>query len=149
MAKQGDGLIINTTSSLGFLPELPVALPYITTKAGVIGLSEGLYLYCKPLGIRVMTLAPDITKTNFHLSGRITGISPEDAMSMLPLAAEQLPEDVSRALFDAIDDGRFLACNVPDVDRYLREKAEEGLQPAYRIFPELEEPVGAFVRKTI
>lgn len=149
MAAQRDGLIVNTSSSLALFPEMPVALPYITTKAASIGFSQGLFLYCKPLGIRVMALVPDITKTNFHYSARVTNVSEEQAMSMLPLNDEQPPEAVRDAFFAALAEGRFLACNVPDLDRHLIEIAQDGLQPAYRAYPSLEQPIDAFVRSTI
>jgi NAD(P)-dependent dehydrogenase (short-subunit alcohol dehydrogenase family) len=149
MAAQRDGLIVNTSSSLALFPEMPVALPYITTKAASIGFSQGLFLYCKPLGIRVMALVPDITKTNFHYSARITNVTEAQAMSMLPLNDEQPPEAVRDAFFAAVAEGRFMACNVPDVEQHLIASAQDGLQPAYRAYPSLEQPIGAFVRSTM
>lgn len=141
MARRRSGLIINTSSSLGLFPEIPFSLPYITTKAGVIGLSEALGLYCRPLGIRVMALVPDITKTQFHYSGRKTGISPEKTKGMLPLSQEQLPSDVIDALMASIDKGQFIACNVPDFDDLLVRKAADRGEPAYRVYAQVENRV--------
>lgn len=138
MTKQGEGLIINTASGLGVFTEVPFVLPYITTKAGVIGLSEALALYCKRLGIRVMTLLPDITKTGFHYSGRMTGLDGAKMAQMLPLHQEQLPSDVVRALMSAIDEGRFLACNIPNYEQLLLDKARELYEPAFRVYPTIE-----------
>lgn len=141
MTAQGSGLIVNTSSSLGLFPEVPFVLPYITTKAGVIGLSEALALYCEPLGIRVMTLVPDITKTNFHYSGRITGLDGEKMAKLLPLSQEQLPVDVSNALFAAIDDGRFMASNIPDLELHLEHKASALYRPDYRLYPQIRDNI--------
>ena len=145
MAERGDGLIINTSSSLGLFPEVPFALPYITTKAGVIGLSEALALYCKPLGIRVMVLSPDITKTEFHYSGRKTGLDPSKAKGLLPLSQEQMPSDVADALFAAIDNGHFLACNVPDLEQLLQAKAADRNEPRYRVYSQVAAAVDDMV----
>lgn len=141
MVERRSGLIINTSSSLGLFPEVPFSLPYIATKAGVIGLSEALALYCRPLGIRVIALVPDITKTQFHYSGRKTGIDPEKTKGMLPLSQEQLPSDVIDALMAAIDKGKFIACNVPDFDGLLVRKAADRGEPAYRAYAQVERRV--------
>lgn len=139
MTERGSGLIVNTASGLGLFPEVPFVLPYITTKAGVVGLSEALALYCEPLGIRVMTLLPDITKTNFHYSGRITGLNAEKMAKLLPLSQEQLPVTVSDALFEAIEQGRFAASNIPDFDRQLIDKAQSHYRPDFRLYPQIRD----------
>ena len=141
MAKRRSGLIINTSSGLGLFPEVPFSLPYITTKAGVIGLSEALALYCRPLGIRVMVLLPDITKTQFHYSGRKTGIGPEKTKGMLPLSQEQLPSDVVDTLLASIEKNQFIACNIPDFEALLVRKAAERGEPAYRVYDQVERRV--------
>ncbi len=143
MTGQRSGLIINTSSGLGLFPEVPFVLPYIATKAGVIGLSEALSLYCAPLGIRVMTLLPDITKTNFHYSGRITGLDAQKMAKLLPLSQEQLPVDVSNALFAAIEKGQFLASNIPDFEAQLIAKAQARYEPDFRIYPQIRENLTA------
>ena len=53
MMTRRSGLIINTSSSLGLFPEVPIALPYITTKAGIIALSEALALQCRYVGVGI------------------------------------------------------------------------------------------------
>lgn len=137
MTARRSGLIINTCSSLGLFPEVPIALPYITTKAGIIGLSEALALSCKHVGIRVMTLAPDITDTAFHFAGRMTGMNVADAANAIPLSLQQPASAVSDALFAAIDEGRFLATNVPDYARLLRERADALYEPELRAYKQL------------
>jgi NAD(P)-dependent dehydrogenase (short-subunit alcohol dehydrogenase family) len=137
MLKRKSGVIINTSSSLGLMPEVPFALPYITTKAGIIGMSEALSLYCQPFDVRVITLVPDITETGFHFAGRMTGLDPAMAASALPLSLQQPPKAVSDALFAAIDEGRFLATNMPEAAALLRAKADELYAPRLRAYPQL------------
>ena len=143
MTARKSGLIVNTSSGLGLFPEVPFVLPYIATKAGVIGLSEALALYCQPLGIRVMLLLPDITKTNFHYSGRLTGLDPVKMGQLLPLSQEQMPVDVSNALFEAIGKGKFIACNIPDFEKQLIAKAEARYEPDFRIYPQIRDNLAA------
>ncbi|WP_232494849.1 SDR family NAD(P)-dependent oxidoreductase [Novosphingobium kaempferiae] len=146
MSKQGSGLIINTASSLGLFPEQPFALPYTTTKAGVIGLTEALALYCRPMGIRAMALVPDITRTSFHTSGRMTALDDDQLKGLLPLDQEQLPTDVCQALFEAIDGNAFIASNVPNWKKLLRDKAEDELMPKFRAYPGVANAVEEFAR---
>lgn len=141
MVERRSGLIINTSSGLGIFPEVPFALPYITTKAGVIGLSEALALYCQPLGIRVMALLPDITKTQFHYSGRKTGLDPSKTKSLLPLSQEQLPIDVVNTLLDSIEKEQFIACNIPDFEQFLLQKAQERNEPDFRVYSQVRDAV--------
>ena len=149
MVERRSGLIINTSSGLGLFPEVPFALPYITTKAGVIGLSEALALYCQPLGIRVMALLPDITKTQFHYSGRKTGLDPSKTKSLLPLSQEQLPVDVVNALIESIEKEQFLACNIPDFDQFLLRKAQERNEPDFRVYSQVRNAVSEVVLSTV
>jgi len=146
MLARGSGLVINTSSSLGLFPEVPIALPYIATKAGIVGMSEALFLSCAPAGVRVMVLAPDITETNFHFAGRMTGIDPAVAAAALPLSLQQPPKAVSDALFSAIEDGRFLATNVNDVARLLRERADALYEPKLRAYPQLAPAIAAMAK---
>lgn len=141
MADRRSGLIINTSSSLALFPEAPLLLPYICSKAGILGLTEALSLMCTPLGIRVMVLAPHITETNFLFSARLSGIGPEQAMQILPLSELQPPEAVADALFSAIQAGEFLATNAPHADSLLLDRASDRLEPKVRSCPSLAAPI--------
>jgi NAD(P)-dependent dehydrogenase (short-subunit alcohol dehydrogenase family) len=137
MLKSGS-VICNTASSLGLFPEVSVALPYIASKGGIIAMSEALFLQMRPRGIRVMVLAPDITLTAFHFSGRATGIDPIVAGAALPLERQQHPSAVAEAFMSALQSGAFMACNVPNLRAHLVAKAEGIFTPEYRAYPELE-----------
>ncbi|MEW2483399.1 SDR family NAD(P)-dependent oxidoreductase [Mycobacterium sp. NPDC049093] len=141
MADRRSGLIINTSSSLALFPEAPLLLPYICSKAGILGFTEALSLMCTPLGIRVMVLAPHITETNFLFSARLSGIEPEQAMQILPLSEVQPPEAVADALFRAIAAGEFLATNAPDADSLLLDRAADRFEPKVRSCASLADPI--------
>ncbi len=138
MKERGSGLVINTGTGLALFPEVPIAAPYIGTKAAAVSLSEAMHIAGAPHGVRFMTLIPDITKTNFHFSGRMTGIDIAAAADAIPLSMEQPPSAVADALFVAIDEGRFMASNVPDLARLLREKAADMYEPKLRAAPQLD-----------
>jgi NAD(P)-dependent dehydrogenase (short-subunit alcohol dehydrogenase family) len=57
MRKQGDGLIINTSSGLGRF-SAPFMTVYNSTKFAVEGLTEGLHYEVRPLGVDVVMIQP-------------------------------------------------------------------------------------------
>lgn len=139
MTEQRSGLIVNTSSSLALFPEIPFVIPYISSKAAVLGLTEALALYCEPLGIQVMALVPDMTETNFHRSNRITGLDDDKLRKLLPMSQIQSPADVANAFFDAAEKGLFMACNVPNLEAELLKKARARYQPDFRVFPQIRD----------
>lgn len=65
LRKQGPGHIINISSLFGYQAAIPGFGLYGSTKFAVEGISEGLALEVKPLGIHVTTAAPGLFRTNF------------------------------------------------------------------------------------
>jgi NAD(P)-dependent dehydrogenase (short-subunit alcohol dehydrogenase family) len=65
MRSQHSGHIINIASFLGYLASLPGLGLYSSTKFAVEGISEGLALEVKPLGINVTSAAPGLFSTDF------------------------------------------------------------------------------------
>ncbi|ANQ75886.1 MULTISPECIES: SDR family NAD(P)-dependent oxidoreductase [Rhodococcus] len=57
MRGQGHGRIVNTTSALGVFGA-PDSVPYVTAKAGVVGLTKAASLDNRDLDIRINALAP-------------------------------------------------------------------------------------------
>ena len=64
MLARGSGHIVNTASAAGLFPYAYDRLPYASSKAAVVILSEGLSLYCKPKGVGVTVLCPGPVRTN-------------------------------------------------------------------------------------
>jgi NAD(P)-dependent dehydrogenase (short-subunit alcohol dehydrogenase family) len=65
MRKQQSGHIINISSLFAYTASYPGFGIYGSTKFAVEGISEGLALEVKPLGIHVTSAAPGIFRTNF------------------------------------------------------------------------------------
>jgi NAD(P)-dependent dehydrogenase (short-subunit alcohol dehydrogenase family) len=76
MLSRGAGHVVFTTSSLAPLaghPHAAAAVPYITSKAAVVGLAQSVERYLAPHGIGVTLFAPDYTATAFPGSVRRVG----------------------------------------------------------------------------
>lgn len=63
MLKRGSGHIVNIASGAGIFGSVE-PLPYITSKFGVVGLTEALYARLKRFGINVSVIAPTYIKTD-------------------------------------------------------------------------------------
>ncbi len=72
MRRQGKGLIVNTSSVLGFLPAPFMGL-YASSKHALEGLSESLDHEVRGFGVRVVLVQPNFTKTEF--GGHATSVS--------------------------------------------------------------------------
>ena len=64
------GHIVNTASMAGMVNSRQGFAPYPGTKHAVVGMSEGLAMEVKPLGIGVSILCPGIVRTNILESAR-------------------------------------------------------------------------------
>jgi NAD(P)-dependent dehydrogenase (short-subunit alcohol dehydrogenase family) len=75
--KRGSGYITNVSSiqAMGYGME-DLNIPYTTTKAGIIGFTEGISSYLRPRGIKVSILIPGGVYTNIGGTSRFIG-SPE------------------------------------------------------------------------
>ncbi|PWK06646.1 SDR family oxidoreductase [Tumebacillus permanentifrigoris] len=71
MKRHGGGQIVNIAALLGLESEAH-ASAYCASKWGVMGLSEALHLEGRPFGIRVATVAPGPTQTEFAGSSSST-----------------------------------------------------------------------------
>ncbi len=96
MIERRRGGIINVSSTASFQP-LPYTTTYSATKAFVTSFSMGLAEELKPYGIRVVTLCPGGTATNFFVAGNY-------GVRNIP-GGMQAPEDVAREALDALDRG--------------------------------------------
>ncbi len=76
--KRGSGYIVNVSSiqALIYTAEM-LGIPYITTKAGIIGLTESLYGYLGQSGIRVSCLVPGGVRTNISENSKYVGTEEE------------------------------------------------------------------------
>jgi short-subunit dehydrogenase len=63
MLAKGSGHIVNISSGAGIFGS-PEPLPYVTTKFGVVGLSEALFGSLNGMGINVSVICPWVIATN-------------------------------------------------------------------------------------
>jgi len=75
MRKQGEGLIINTSSGLGRF-SAPFMTVYNSTKFAVEGLTEGLHYEVRPLGVDVVMIQPGAFPT--EIFGKTTNGSDQE-----------------------------------------------------------------------
>jgi short-subunit dehydrogenase len=65
MKERRNGLIVNVSSVAAFFP-MPEGSTYAATKRYLNTFSESLYLELRPYGIKVQSLCPGMTRTDFH-----------------------------------------------------------------------------------
>jgi len=94
MIARRQGAIINVSSTASFQP-MPYSAVYAATKAFVTAFSLGLAEELQPYGVRVTTLCPGVTATNFFVAG---GYGTRRAPGGF-----QAPEEVVSAALKALD----------------------------------------------
>jgi NAD(P)-dependent dehydrogenase (short-subunit alcohol dehydrogenase family) len=119
--ERGKGHILNTSSIAGLMAYAWDAIPYITSKFGVYGFTEGLYTYLKPQGIGVSVLCPGSVLTNFAEMIRVSGADPSwvhDAMGIRTVD----PALIGPIVADAIAEDRFLILTHSETADELAER---------------------------
>ncbi len=117
MKKQGNGKIINTSSSTVLLG-IPLLLAYATSKSAIIGMTRCLSAELGAFGIRVNTICPGLTMTeaSTEMLGQPPGLA-EFVAEMCALGRNQQPEDlVGTAVFLASDDSDYVTGQLINVD---------------------------------
>lgn len=130
MLAAGAGQLVFTTSSLALLsghPHSRSAVPYITSKAAIIGLAQSVHEYVAPHGIGVTLFAPDYTDTSFPRTARRVG-TPVSAGRDIPYPP-QTPQQAADVLFAALEAGDFLASATPGFADLLASQAAARLDP--------------------
>lgn len=96
MRAQGQGVIINVASLAGFQPT-PYLAVYGATKAFLLSFSEALAGECLGTGIRILTVCPGATQTDFFRAAGLEGV--ETLQGAPPLqSAEQVVDTSLQAL---------------------------------------------------
>ena len=109
MKKRGSGLIMNIASIAGKAAGIRGEF-YSSTKFAVMGYSDGIRKELKPHGIKVCTICPGITRTNFfdektfEERTKIFNVDPERTL---------LPEDIARAVSFVC--GQPERCDIQDI----------------------------------
>ena len=124
LIEQGEGHIVNTASFAGLYTYSFDRQPYAATKAAIVQISEGLYLYLKPKGIGVTCLCPGPVKTNILDSLRSFGPETETRVPG-PMFELKEAEVVGDMVVAAIREERFMAPTDDQVRDVLVERASD------------------------
>jgi short-subunit dehydrogenase len=84
MVKQGFGHIVNIASLEGLMP-FPVTVSYVTSKYGVVGLSNGLRVEGSSLGIKVSVVCPGFIQTPIFDVSPVVNVDRQNLLKYLPM----------------------------------------------------------------
>lgn len=113
--ERGTGRFVSTVSAAGLLTMIGAA-PYSVTKHGALAYAEWLALTYRHRGLKVHAICPQGVRTDM-----LTASGSAGDLVLAPTAIE--PEDVADALFDAMDEDRFLVLPHAEVADYYRARA--------------------------
>ncbi len=83
MTRQGFGHIVNIASGGGLIP-IPLQLPYVTSKFGVVGLSQTLRLEGVKLGVKVTVVCPGFVQTEMFETAHVLKVPREETVALVP-----------------------------------------------------------------
>jgi NAD(P)-dependent dehydrogenase (short-subunit alcohol dehydrogenase family) len=142
LLERGSGHVVNTASVAGQFAYSWDHPTYITAKFGVVGFTEALALYLKPLGVGVSLLCPGLVSSNMGDTARMGGVDDISRwIQPMPLEEPVDPPYVAGIVADAIHDGTYLVLTHPeptlermrartaDTDAFIRSQIERLPQP--------------------
>ena len=114
LIERGSGYVVNTASVAGLYAYAWDHPTYITAKFGVVGFTEALALYLRPLGVGVSVLCPSLIATNMADTARFSGVDDISKwMQPMPFEAPMDPALVGPMVADGIRDERYLILTDP------------------------------------
>ena len=124
--ERGSGYVINTASVAGLYAYSWDSIPYITSKFGAYGFTEGLHVYLKPQGIGVSVLCPGLVNSNFGESARFSGLQNPAGWVHLPEDMRSIDaSEVGPIVADAVAQDRFLIFTHPeDESRHVKRRGD-------------------------
>ncbi|MFI5619981.1 SDR family oxidoreductase [Streptomyces sp. NPDC051567] len=115
--ERGSGRFVSTVSAAGLLTMIGAA-PYSVTKHGALAFAEWLSLTYRHRGVQVHAICPQGVRTDMLAAAGSAG-----ELVLAPTAIE--PEAVADALFDGMDEGRFLILPHPEVADFSAARAAD------------------------
>lgn len=129
MVRQGFGHIVNTASLAGLIGE-PMAMPYVTSKFAIVGLSQTLRVEAAGLGVKVSVVCPGYIQT------------PVWDSPILKVKKEDLPKPLFK-MMDATKAARYILKGVERNKAFIVFPLHASLLWwLYRINPSILEPLG-------
>jgi NAD(P)-dependent dehydrogenase (short-subunit alcohol dehydrogenase family) len=127
------GHIVNTASMAGMVNSRQGFAPYPATKYAVVGMSEGLAMEVKPLGIGVSILCPGFVRTNILESARnrpkrygpaipVDTTNPFYARFVEQVRTGMDPDEVARRVLAAIRDDELYIFTHPEGRGVIEER---------------------------
>ena len=115
LIERGSGYVVNTASVAGLYAYSWDHPTYITAKFAVVGFTEALALYLRPLGVGVSVLCPSLIATNMADTARFSGVDDISTwMQPMPFEEPMDPALVGPMVADAIRDERHLILTDPE-----------------------------------
>lgn len=119
---RGEGHIVNIASFAALFPYAYDRLPYVASKAAIVGLSESLALYLRPKGIGVTVFCPGPVATNIAGGmkrwGAPLGVRGPGAEYAVISAAE-----AGEMVVEAVRENRVIGFTDPQVMEPVRRRA--------------------------
>jgi len=105
MVRQGCGHIVNISSFAGLMP-VAGQVPYVTSKYGVVGLSNALRVEGSLHGVKVSVVCQGMVKTPLYLTTRTVKLDRDKIIDTLPAAMP--PEKCARFIMDGVEKNRAI-----------------------------------------
>jgi NAD(P)-dependent dehydrogenase (short-subunit alcohol dehydrogenase family) len=115
--ERGSGRFVSTVSAAGLLTMIGAA-PYSITKHGAYAFAEWLSLTYRHRGLKVHAICPQGVRTDM-----LTASGSAGALVLAPTAIE--PEAVADALFEGMENDRFLILPHPEVAGFYQARATD------------------------
>lgn len=127
MIERRSGAIVNVASIAGLYAYSYDAVPYVTSKFGCVGYSEGLAVYLRPRGIHVSVVCPGLVTTNLGENARILGLENPEGFVHFPEHMQRPiePEEVGTIVADALVEERFMVLTHPEDEAVIRARRED------------------------
>lgn len=121
------GAIVNVASVAGLYAYSYDAVPYVTSKFGCVGYTEGLAVYLRRRGIHVSVVCPGLVTTNLGENARILGLDDPTDFVHFPEHMQRpiLPDEVGRIVCDGLEAERFMILTHPEDAEVIRARRED------------------------
>ncbi len=105
MVRQGFGHIVNTSSFAGLMP-VAGQVPYVTSKYGVVGLSNALRIEGSLHGVKVSVVCQGMIKTPLYETTKTLKLDRDRIIDMLPPAMP--PEKCARLIMGGVENNKAI-----------------------------------------